>query len=419
MKIIGTLSTLLFLVYQLTAQTTFISSSEGSTDWNNPNSWTLSNGEPTQSAPGPHDNVVVNDFITFEMEEDYTHYGDLKVSGNGLLQISPAQEQNTIFSFAGREMNIYGFLICTANFYQKHTAEGRRGMMVLHETATMTYTQNFSIHGGLVLESSACGATRVEGDLMLLNEEAFICGEGNVLIGGRMRAFQDSGNEFASTNSHDQFAQQSCEQIHFHLHADDCSAPRSLAGAGNVDIFMGLDSIHVRDQNGNIAIVWQMDNTWLTQNFILERSFDGKVFEPIEEVENSKEDLYTVLDQQPVQEKSYYRVKQILSTGHPIYSEIKIYDPRADMKTYIEVNIYPNRLRIGQTFHVESSRVEGSYSARITIKNLGGQTFSQKALDIAPNGKFYADMQANLAPGMYLLVFQVGNQVVTEKFQVQ
>ncbi|MCI4666715.1 MAG: T9SS type A sorting domain-containing protein [Bacteroidia bacterium] len=408
-----------FFLLSLHAQKTFISNGN-SADWTSTAAWTMENGTPATTIPGENDHIIIKNYISLELAQTYVHYGNINVMGNGLLQIRSAEKGNGGFVFGGREMNVYGFLFSSSNFSQVKMRNGKKGLIILHETATMNYSANFSLLGGLILESSACGATVIEGDLILQNEEAFICGEGNIMVGGKLRVFGNEGQEFGEVLTEDIFSKNSCEQIRIHKNTENCDAnTNAVAGLAQHFDFIGIENMQVEERATGVTITWESVASTLTKTFTVERSIDGRIFEAIASIENVETELFEVLDQQPVQVKSYYRIRQTLNSGHPVYSDVKVYDPRAEIMETTQVNLFPNNITSGETIHIETSRVEDVYNATVELRTLSGQTLKTELVPVSSNGKIYKDMQVNQNPGMYLLILRVGQEVITKKIQLR
>lgn len=419
MKNLFTFAIAFFFLLSLNAQQTYLTSGNSS-DWSSPSAWKLESGEAATQAPDAEDHIIINDYLSLDLAQTYTHRGNISIMGNGLLQISTREESNSQFVFGGKEMNVYGYLISSANFSQVHAPNGKRGIIILHETATMNYAASFSLLGGLILEASACGATKIEKDLVLLNEDAFICGEGKIMVGANLRAFDNTGQEIRESEVKAFFAESSCEQIEFYNNLENCEDTQArIAGNSNPQDFLGVENMEVHEDGTGVSIVWESEAATMTQTFTVERSIDGFIFEAIATLDNVDKELFQVLDKQPVQVKSYYRIRQVLNSGQAVHSEVKVYDPGKDIFAETQVNFYPNNLVQGEKIHLETSRLKDVYSASLEVRTMNGQLISEERLPVSPNGKIYADIQMNMNPGMYLLVIRVGGEVITKKAQIR
>lgn len=419
MKNLFTFVIVFLTLLSLNAQQTFVTSGNSS-DWNSPKAWKLENGELATQIPGTADHLIINDYVSIDLDQNYTHTGNISIMGNGLLQINSIEESNATFVFGGKEMNVFGYLISSANFSQVTAPNGKRGLMILHKTANMNYAASFSLLGGMILESSACGATKVEGDFILQSEDAFICGEGNIMVGGALRAFNNQGQELKEAETETFFARRACNEIRFHNSLENCDNTQArVAGTSSQDQFMGVENMEIIETGLAVNITWESEMASLTEEFTVERSIDGRIFEAIASVENVGAELYEVLDQQPVQVKSFYRIRQMLNTGQPVYSEVKIYDPNKEIFEQTQVNLFPNNLMAGESIKLETSRIKDVSAASMELRTLNGQRIKQEILAVSPNGKIYADIQMNMTPGMYLLIMRVGQEVITKKVQLR
>jgi|GEM_PF-1445399 len=171
-------------------------------------------------------------------------------------------------------------------------------------------------------------------------------------------------------------------------------------------------SFNAKAVNRNVALDWRTASEINTDHFDIERSNDGVHFSKIGTVASSQnsaaESDYTFTDDNPINGISYYRLKQVDKDGHFTYSIII----SVKMNTQLSVQIMGNPVH--QNLHLQISATNGK-PIPAWITDAAGRRY--KTFTVAEGSK-----QINiedLSSGVYYLMYQSGNSVVSIPFDKQ
>ncbi len=164
--------------------------------------------------------------------------------------------------------------------------------------------------------------------------------------------------------------------------------------------------------NYTSQLSWQTSNEINNDFFTIERSFDGRNFTPILEVDgagNSQQLLYyEALDPNPQMGVNYYRLKQTDFDGKYDYSEIRsvLFEAKG---SEIGVSVFPNPATQFLNIQFDQS-VDQS---QIQLFNVAGQLIQEQQL---PPNAMQAQLQLDQLPeGMYWISILADGQVFSEK----
>jgi len=108
-----------------------------------------------------------------------------------------------------------------------------------------------------------------------------------------------------------------------------------------------LKSFDVRKQGSSSLLVWQTTKEKNSEQFVIERSIDGKHFEMLDKIKaigNSDEtNEYSYTDRKPIIGSNYYRLRMEDKDGSFENSEIKVVDVSLNGNSAIQV--YPNPVK--------------------------------------------------------------------------
>lgn len=196
--------------------------------------------------------------------------------------------------------------------------------------------------------------------------------------------------------------------------------PETISGPQVIDDLGGTLPIELIYFTGNVRNQTILLN-WATSSednfhfFTIERSSDGHEFYPITDIEGSggleKIQEYKFTDEAPLAGINYYRIKAIDYDGtfeyHPIIG-VNFERTYAD-----KILIYPNPV----TDHSITVRTNFSFKkAQIRIINLQGVMYLI-ALQSFPAQTF--ELPADLSPGLYIVEFITGYQVIKNKIIIK
>lgn len=160
-----------------------------------------------------------------------------------------------------------------------------------------------------------------------------------------------------------------------------------------------------------VKINWSTANEKENDHFIIEKSHDGVVFTQVQIINGagySNEVLnYQIMDREPYEGLSYYRLKQIDFDGaQEIFPMVAIRIERNHL-TIPQLNIYPNPYREGNLVAVIDG-INEEYEAFVTITDIGGNILIQeKVFPTQENlSKLIGNKIQNVNPGFYIIMIQ-------------
>ncbi|MBK0403179.1 T9SS type A sorting domain-containing protein [Adhaeribacter sp. BT258] len=163
--------------------------------------------------------------------------------------------------------------------------------------------------------------------------------------------------------------------------------------------------------NGNV-LNWATASEKNSDNFVVERSVNGKNFEAIGSVKaagNSSQILtYSFTDATPAAERTYYRLKQTDADGAFAYSTIVVVERSGKGRT-VEAAVYPNPF--AGNLNLKLQPADGVKEVKLI--SLDGKEVYRKAI-VAETNVTLNDLPV-LKPGMYLLQLHGANGITTLK----
>ena len=170
------------------------------------------------------------------------------------------------------------------------------------------------------------------------------------------------------------------------------------------------------DKDGEfVTIKWGTDSEYNNESFTVQRSVSGGNWEDIATVMSDASVPFTgadyqAIDQQPEVGTLYYRIRQNDFDGSISYSSVK--QVENELIDDDEVNLYPNPVQ--QTFFIDIST-----STEITLLNptieLMDATGKVFPLNWEQDANRIKVQAPKVAPGLYVVLLQVGEQTITRK----
>jgi hypothetical protein len=157
-------------------------------------------------------------------------------------------------------------------------------------------------------------------------------------------------------------------------------------------------------QNKQTVVRWTTAQEVNTNQFYIERSADGLIFNNIGNIpakNTSGINNYSFTDENPLQGTSYYRLKEVDKDGTSTYSDIRA------VKNAEALTVYPNPITDYLNINVPAYLQGGT----IKIHNTLGKTIFTKSNAVA---KEYISF-ANFSDGVYVLEITNGNDIKTFK----
>ncbi|MEO8404965.1 MAG: T9SS type A sorting domain-containing protein, partial [Chitinophagaceae bacterium] len=156
-------------------------------------------------------------------------------------------------------------------------------------------------------------------------------------------------------------------------------------------------------QNGSIIVVeWTTENEENVSHFELERRGDGKNFSTLGNVAatgtNNGPAHYSYVDQQPLPDRNYYRLKMVDNDGRVSYSNVLLLSTNSNVKG---INIYPNPVS-SQFQLVFQQMPKADY--RMELLNTTGQVIKMYSVKVSSaNQAMLITRESLWKPGVYLL----------------
>lgn len=174
----------------------------------------------------------------------------------------------------------------------------------------------------------------------------------------------------------------------------------------NADIFLAkyntgsslplvTNSFTARPNGLGASIEWATTNEQLNEQFVVERSDDGNQFRTIAKVAGKGgHNNYAVNDNSPIQQRAYYRLKEVSADGRYSYSRTVTVRMKDDM----QVDIYPNPVSSQLTVQFNGSL----YSTMLLLNEEGKVLMTRNAVpdmqvDVSrlPAGTYYVQLIGN------------------------
>ncbi|UAY50712.1 hypothetical protein [Ferruginibacter albus] len=156
-------------------------------------------------------------------------------------------------------------------------------------------------------------------------------------------------------------------------------------------------SINASKQDKNIAVQWNVENELNIKEYVVEKSADGKTFEPIGTVKADGASIYDILDTKVSADVNYYRVHSVSNDGTIAYTQIV----RVATGAASDISIYANPIKNGQIGLKLTSLSKGVYTLRLT--NTLGQEILKTSISHPGGSALQIIPFSNAAKGAYWL----------------
>ncbi len=178
-----------------------------------------------------------------------------------------------------------------------------------------------------------------------------------------------------------------------------------------VDVILPVTYLHfdAEKEQESVLLTWATATELNNDRFVIERSADGSIFEPIGTVAGKGNSItifsYSFTDLSPLKGKSYYRLAQYDFDQSFEYSEVKTINYSADYSFTIAPNPFEDKTTL-----VASSPL----SFTLKIFSLQGVLMEEKEYNEGNNSQ---EIGKNLPPGLYLITLITPNNSVTYKIE--
>ncbi|MCB9233916.1 MAG: choice-of-anchor B family protein [Bacteroidia bacterium] len=160
-------------------------------------------------------------------------------------------------------------------------------------------------------------------------------------------------------------------------------------------------SFSAENQAGDVLLKWQTQSETNNSHFVVERSLDGKSFDPIDQVAGAgtttEVQYYSLLDENPNPGMNFYRIKQVDLDGGHNYSEVVNINLLEDFDL---TALYPNPVKHNAYLNLSLNLFEDEQVYLCITDLLGKEVRAWNEILPAGIHELHLPM-ANLAPGTY------------------
>jgi len=180
-----------------------------------------------------------------------------------------------------------------------------------------------------------------------------------------------------------------------------------------------LRSFSAVSKETHIQLNWTTTTETKNEYFNIERSADAINFTSISKIKgegNSKKTLnYSTVDDDPLEETSYYRLKQTNYDGKTSYSSVEA----VEFKKQIDFvfNIYPNP-NDGDGLYLQISKNDNARLIMVVNDMLGKEMYSKIIVTNKNSKEVYIDSSQKLNTGVYLITVASGNKIYKKRLTV-
>jgi len=176
-----------------------------------------------------------------------------------------------------------------------------------------------------------------------------------------------------------------------------------------------LDFTATLTRDKNVLLNWRAYVDDEAKGFEIERSKDQNNWEKIATVNLKTSNFtsdYSLLDQQPLQGKSYYRLKMVEKTGSSRYSKTRLI--QID-QLITKLRIYPNPAKTDVTVSFNSSM---NQSATLIIRSIAGEVMKKKSITLAEMDNRVSVSTNGLSNGLYVVELITPEKTFVNKLTV-
>ncbi|HXB95745.1 MAG TPA: T9SS type A sorting domain-containing protein, partial [Puia sp.] len=179
----------------------------------------------------------------------------------------------------------------------------------------------------------------------------------------------------------------------------------------NQSLPLTLLSFTATRSGANALLQWTTSHETNTLRYIIEKSADGSVFNPVDSVAATDDSIavnsYRYTDKRLWQGLNYYRLIILDRDGHFTYSPVRTV---TDSSTSLLISIYPNPIQSGDLYISSSANCR-----HIALVDAVGRTILQKDTQ----GFFQAIPVVHLAKGVYVLLVDTDSGRIVQKVFVK
>lgn len=173
---------------------------------------------------------------------------------------------------------------------------------------------------------------------------------------------------------------------------------------GNIIVLpLKLPSFNVKAENCTAMITWKTAGETAPQQFVIERSADGKQFSPVGEIYSSSQSKFnSYFDNRPLQGLSYYRLKITGEDGSIVYSKIVALSMQCDGVSS-GWYLFPSLVQAGTNITVALNATEQLKTAKLIITNTAGQKVLDRDIILTHSKGNYSIPSTDFTSGTYVV----------------
>lgn len=195
-------------------------------------------------------------------------------------------------------------------------------------------------------------------------------------------------------------------------------SPFTIGYGPLVALPVNFGTVRAYGQASAIKVEWSNLTETDVINYTIERAANGRDFTALGTVgataNNGGRASYNFTDAAPLTGPNFYRIIATEANGNRKYSPIV----KVDTKGTTTISLYPNPVT-GHSFTLQAGSLpRGDYNLRV-VNATGVQVYQQ---GLSHNGGLITttvELPASIAPGMYMLLLENGDQKTIQKFLVQ
>ncbi|WP_460614951.1 PA14 domain-containing protein [Hymenobacter seoulensis] len=197
-------------------------------------------------------------------------------------------------------------------------------------------------------------------------------------------------------------------------------AGRLCTSTSNAPLPVTLTRFGAQAEAAGVAIRWETAQEVNSAAFVVERSVNGQVFEPVGEVaaagNSQRQQVYSFLDRTPFAGLSYYRLRQVDLDGSARFSEVVSVRKEGAANAGMRLALFPNPTPDGAcTIRLEQPTAE---AAELQVLDLTGRVVYAQKLP-ASSSTEHTLRPGQLAPGVYMVRLASSKGIVTQRLEIR
>jgi len=360
----------------------------------------------------PTNLVIDNDGMLYNHESGYAELTNLDINGGAVYNKGEIDNDNKHIKInSNSALYNYGQI---KNLQQLVFNSGSQ----MDNQGTIQINQHLTINSPNVENSQMIQV----GGNMTVNSTGTVDNSGGIEVDGKMTVNGDINGTTSGNYGYVEVAGQtvlnSSGSLTGRLDVCDGGSPRN--GMDKIWGTVGPDVTYC-ENNGNIAMPVEyleinaevtgdvVSINWITSlelnndYFTIERTIDGKTYEPLGSVAGAgtteSMQQYQFQDFDPLAGRSYYRIKQTDFDGASVYSNLlEVSTSELEMK--LEASVYPNPTETVSTLSLRSPQ---AFDAELQVLSMSGQILSQRQVNVrAGNNQMEIDL-SSFPAGIYFV----------------